>query len=130
MKETYNLKIKEYNSQTTISLYKNPVIIRDELENAVIQLKRFRHSIINQVVDLGNGNSQYSCDESILDKKIDEVINDKNLQSCHHYIKLCVPCSYIGKTTNNEEKHERSIIASMSRTKKSKIGRASCRERV
>ena len=119
MKETYNLKIKEYNSQTTISLYKNPVIIRDELENAVIQLKRFRHSIINQVVDLGNGNSQYSCDESILDKKIDEVINDKNLQSCHHYIKLCVPCSYIGKTTNNEEKHERSIIASMSRTKKS-----------
>ena len=62
MKETYNLKVKEYDNQTTVSLYKKSVIIRDELENAIIQLKRFRFSIISSITDLGNGLSKYACD--------------------------------------------------------------------
>ncbi len=118
MKETYNLKIKEYDTQTTVSLYKKSIIIRDELENAIIQLKRFRFSIISNITDLGNGLSEYACDETILEDKIKEIITDKNLQSHYSYIKSCVPCSYITKTINDYEKHERSIITSLSRTKK------------
>lgn len=95
MKETYNLKVKEYDNQTTVSLYKKSVIIRDELENAIIQLKRFRFSIISNITDLGNGLSEYACDETILEDKIKKIITDKNLQSHYSYIKSCVPCSYI-----------------------------------
>lgn len=118
MKEKYNVKIKEYDSQTTVSLYKNPVILRDELENAIIQLKRFRCSIVNKIVDLGDGNSQYSCNKVDLNNKIDEVIADKNLQDYYSYIKLLVPSSFISKTVNEYEKHNRSIISSLNRTKK------------
>lgn len=118
MKEKYNVKIKEYDSQTTVSLYKNPVILRDELGNAIIQLKRFRCSIVDKIVDLGDGNSQYSCNEVDLNNKIDEVIADKNLQDHYSYIKLLVPSSFIAKTVNECEKHDRSIISSLNRTKK------------
>lgn len=118
MKETYNLKIKEYDTQTTVSLYKKSIIIRDELENAIIQLKRFRCSIISNITDLGNGLSKYTCDETVLEDKIKEIITDKNLQSHYSYIKSCVPCSYITETVNDYEKHERSTIISLSRTKK------------
>ena len=119
MKEKYNVKIKEYDSQTTVSLYKNPVILRDELENAIIQLKRFRCSIVDKIVDLGDGNSEYSCSEIDLNNKIDEVIADKNLQAHYSYIKLLVSSTFIAKTVNECEKHDRSIISSLNRTKKS-----------
>lgn len=118
MKETYNLKIKEYDRQTTVSLYKKSVVIRDELEKAIIQLKRFRCSIISHITDMGNGLSEYSCDETVLENKINEIIADKNLQAYYSYIKFCVPCTYITKTINDYEKHERSIINSLNRTKK------------
>ena len=45
-------------------------------------------------MDLGNGTSLYSCDETILENKINEIIIEKNLQAHYSYIKSWVQKKY------------------------------------
>lgn len=115
--ETYNVKIKDYKEQTVVTVYGQSVIEREKLDNIIIQLKRYRSSISELIYDRGEGWGYYMCDYDFLDGEIRMALFDEDLEQFYDYVSSRVPYIYLTYIQTDEEKEERSIITSLSRTK-------------
>ena len=115
--ETYNVKIKDYKEQTVVTLYTQSVMEREKLDNIIIQLKRYRTSISELILDNGDGTGYYACDYQFLDGEIRMMLFDEDLEQFYDYVSSRVRYIYLTYIRTDEEKEERSIITSLSRTK-------------
>ena len=115
--ETYNVKIKDYKEQTVVTVYNQSVLQREKLDNIIIQLKRYRSSISELIYDRGEGLGYYMCDYNYLDAEIRMDLFDEDLEQYYDYVSSRVQYIYLTYIQTDEEKEERSLITSLSRTK-------------
>lgn len=115
--EKYNLKIKEYNNQITASLYNNPVMIQDKIDNIVIQLKKYRTSISELMIDNGDGTGVYACWKQQLEDEINMVLFDEDMEHLKSYVTIRVPNVYTADILTDYEREQKSLVTSLNRTK-------------
>lgn len=126
--ETYNVKIKDYKEQTVVTLYAQSVMEREKLDNIIIQLKRYRTSISELILDNGDGMGYYACDYAYLDAEIKMSLFDEDLEQFYDYVSSRVKYIYLAHIRTEDEKEERSIITSLSRTKQKLYDLAYCND--
>ena len=115
--ETYNLKIKDYREQTVISLYNQPIIARERIDNIIIQLKRYRSLNAELLFEKSEGKGVYFTDPTFLDAEIKMMLFDEDLEFLYDYVKSKVHFVYEAPIHSDSEKEERSLRTSLSRTK-------------
>ena len=102
--ETYNVKIKDYKEQTVVTLYAQSVMEREKLGNIIIQLKRYRTSISELILDNGDGMGYYACDYQFLDAEIRMMLFDEDLEQFYDYVSSRVQYIYLTYIRTDEEK--------------------------
>ena len=115
--ETYNLKIKDYREQTVISLYNQPIVAREKIENIIIQLKRYRSLNSELLFEKSEGKGVYFTDPTFLDAEIKMMLFDEDLEFLYDYVKIKVHFVYEAPIHSDFEKEERSLRTSLGRTK-------------
>lgn len=115
--ETYNLKVKNYKEQSVVTIYNQSVMEREKLDNIIIQIKRYRTSISELILDNGDGMGYYVCDYAYLDGEIRMMLFDEDLEQFYDYVSSRVKYIYLDYIRTEKDKEERSIITSLSRTK-------------
>lgn len=128
MENTYNLKIKEYKEQTVVSVYHQPIIMREKLDNVIIQLKKYRTQNAELWIDNCDGTGVYNCNSVYLDAEIKMALFDEDLEDYYNYVCLRVNPTYTTTIKNDFEKEERSLKTSLSRTKQKVYDIAYCND--
>ena len=110
-----NVKLKEYHQQTVVSVYDKPITLKDQYDNSIIYLKRFRSVNSTLVFDNGDGTGIFECDEKLL--------TDEKIRVCKKYrldfysINYKVKSVYTSDIISDEERNERNLISRVNRTK-------------
>ncbi len=115
--DIYNVKVKKYDNQSVFSIYTKSIREREELENIMIQIKRYRSQNSMLVYDLEDGMGWYMCNYDFLDAEIKMQLFDNDFDDCYNFVSTQIKYLYKSNIKTDMEKEERSTKTSLSRTK-------------